>query len=585
MTIIESRNVYTPDLNRQKEYEYFDRLHQQKCRDKNQTKEQFNDLLASRLASNPTHKRDIEEILTYNQFLPAGRVQSALGSHREVSPFNCSVSRVIEDDIDSIMDAQKEAVKILRLGTGIGYNFSNLRPQGADIIKLQTLASGPISFMRGFNVYASTIASAGHRRGAQMGILNVSHPDIEAFIDAKMEKNVFEFFNFSVGITDAFMDAVYNDRTWDLVFGGKVYKTVKATELWEKITRNAYESAEPGIIFIDRLNDKNNLYYCEYIEATNPCAEQPLPPYGLCMLGSLNLVAFVETNEKGYRHINYEKFRHAIEIMIEAYDNIFDDALYAIPQHKTEALNKRRIGLGMTGIANAIELFMGMACYGEKYFCNVLETTAELLLNTAYYTSSRLARDRGAFPLFDPIQYLGGQFIRTLPSWLQDHIEHNGIRNSHLISYAPCGTISQYAGGVSSGVEPVFFHEMSRKVILKEGKEEINLRDYAYREYGLRGKTLEQCTVDEHMNVGEICQRYCDSAVSKTVNVPSNCTYDEYQKIYRDAHGKGLKGITVYRPTELRGSVITEAKSNETKDPANTSELNTFSCASGLCER
>jgi ribonucleoside-diphosphate reductase alpha chain len=571
--------------NKSKEYAYFDRLHQQKCRDENQTKEQFNDLLASRLASNPTHKRDIEEILSNNQFQPAGRVQSALGSHREVSPFNCSVSRTIEDNIDSIMDAQKEAVKILRLGTGIGYNFSNLRPQGADIVKLQTFASGPISFMKGFNVYASTIASAGHRRGAQMGILNISHPDIEAFIDAKMEGNVFEYFNFSVGVSDAFMAALRNNEPWDLVFGGKVYKTVNAKALWEKITKNAYESAEPGIIFIDRLNDTNNLWYCETIEATNPCAEQPLPPYGLCMLGSLNLMAFVETNDHGYRCINFEKFRRAVETMTEAYDNIFDSALYAIPEHKIEALNKRRIGLGMTGIANAIEVYLNRPSYGAGSFCSVLEATTELLRDTAYYTSSRLARDRGAFPLFDPIKYLDGKFIRTLPNWLQDHIEKNGIRNSHLISYAPCGTISQYAGGVSSGVEPVFFHEMNRKVILKDGnrevKEEINLKDYAWREFGFKGKTLEQCTVEEHMRVGEICQQYCDSAVSKTVNVAPDCSYDEYQKIFRDAHNRGLKGITVYRPTAIRGSVITKAENN----PANTSEMNTQSCASGLCER
>lgn len=566
------------------ELKYFDQLHQEKYRDINQTMANHTETLANNLSSDSTHYAKIYDALRYNRFLPAGRVQAALGAtEREVSPFNCSVSQRIDDSMDSIMAALSNAAKILRLGTGIGYNFSNLRPAGAEIKKLKTNSSGPLSFMKIYDVMAGTIASSGHRRGAQMGIMNVDHPDIEAFIDAKMSKDAYRQFNLSVGITDSFMQSVADDKMWRLSFNNQTYKEVSARYLWEKITRNAYESAEPGILFIDRFNQTNNLYYCEHIEATNPCAEQPLPPYGLCTLGSFNLVGYIYDNKEEIG-FNHECFKQDIHTMVEAYDNIFDDAVYAIPEHEIEAKSKRRIGLGLTGIANAIEYLSGIPNYGESDFCDKLTQICGILRDEAYQASVNLAKRRGPFRHYTS-EYLKGQFIQTLPDTLQVEINQHGIRNSHLISYAPCGTISQTAGNISSGVEPVFHYEQSRDVYMKEGKVNVTIKDYNYRAHGFKGKTLEDCSVSDHMAVADVIQRHCDSAVSKTVNVPSNCSYEEYQEIYIQAYKIGLKGITVYRPNDLRGIVI---KSADLKKELIMAERNTFdsvptSCVNGAC--
>ncbi len=575
-------NVISPvSLATSIEEQYYDQLHQEKYRDEGQTKLQHVNTLAKNLASNFAHQVQLYWSLDKNRFLPAGRIQAALGAtEREVSPFNCSVSQRIDDSMDSIMAAVSSAAKILRLGTGIGYNFSNLRPKGAEIKKLKTQSSGPLSFMRIFDVMASTIASSGHRRGAQMGIMNVDHPDIEAFIDAKMSKDAYRQFNLSVGITDRFMQCVDRNEDWQLTFSGKHFKTIKARSLWEKITRNAYESAEPGLIFIDRLNDQNNLYYCEQIEATNPCAEQPLPPHGLCTLGSFNLVGYIKHSRENVPYFDGQTFKQDIHAWVEAYDNIFDNAIYAIPEHKQEALAKRRIGLGFTGIANAIEYLIGEPSYGTPEFCSILEGLCATLRDEAYAASTNLAKSRGPFKLYNN-SYIESRFIQSLPLQLRKEIQDNGIRNSHIISYAPCGTISQCAGNISSGVEPVFHYEQSRDVYMKEGKINVTLRDYNYRNYGFRGKTLSECNIEDHMRVGATIQRYCDSSISKTVNVAPSCSYEEYSRIYIQAHQLGLKGITVYRPTELRGSVIKEAK----KDAKGSThvDMSNLHCANGVC--
>lgn len=544
-----------------REFEYYDRLHSQKYRDKNQTKSDHTKTLAQNLGSDDAHEREVGLMVHYNRFLAAGRIQAWGGAtEREVSPFNCSVSQKVSDNIDSIYDAVKSAAKILRLGTGIGYNFSHLRPNGALVKKLQTEASGPLSYMEVFEASAATIASSGHRRGAQMGILNVSHPDIEAFIDAKLQKGRFRHFNLSVGVTDSFMSCVKADQEWELSFGGKVYKKLSARYLWEKIIRNAYNSAEPGVIFLDRLNDGNNLYYAEHIEATNPCAEQPLPPYGLCTLGSFNYASYIVRLPDNSYGFNYSMFARDIHTAVEGYDNIFDKAVYAIPEHRHEALSKRRIGLGATGIASAIELMVLKPSYGDDDFCRNLEQMSKVLCHEAYRASIRLSKERGPFPLFDRDKYLAGKFVKTLPDDIQQGIYTYGIRNSHLISYAPCGTISQCAFNVSSGVEPVFFHEVQRDVHMKEGKENVTLKDFNWRHYGFKGKTLKDCTVQDHIKVASITQKYCDSAVSKTVNVAPECTYQEYEKIYLDAYNNGSKGMTVFRPNDVLGAgVIVEA--------------------------
>lgn len=573
-----------------KEYEYFDRLHSHKYRDVGQTRIQHVRQMAANFSNGDVdHYERLVNIFNSYRFIPAGRMQAALGAkEREVSPFNCSVSVKVGDSIPEIYKALTQAAMILRLGTGIGYNFSHLRPKGSLVKKLQAHASGPISFMRLFNESAALIESAGHRRGAQMGIMNVNHPDIENFIDSKLEKEALSFFNISVGVTDDFMYSLKTDRDWRLDFDGEAVRVVSAKSLWNKILGNAFISAEPGVVFIDRMNKTNNLWYCEEIEATNPCSEQPLPPYGLCTLGSFNLVSYlVEPQHNGLNAgmlFDFAQFEQDIRDIVRAYDNVFDSAKYAIPEHKEEALSKRRIGLGLTGIANAIELMIGRPCYGDKDFNHKLEIIASVLVDTAYMASIQLAKERGPFPLFDPIKYPQSKFIETLPKGIQSKIEKYGIRNSHLISYAPCGTISQIAGNISSGVEPVFYHEISREVRMKDGKETIKLKDFAFREFGFRGRTLEECTVDQHLAVGAICQRYCDSAVSKTVNTQADITYEEYRDIFEKAYELGMKGCTVYRPHKeviaLRGAVITKDE-----QPGNTSELNTQTCASGVCER
>jgi ribonucleoside-diphosphate reductase alpha chain len=536
---------------------YYDRLHREKYRDENQSHLEHCEILSRNIGTDPVHMARLYSALCTRRFLPAGRLQAALGAtEREVSPFNCAVSQTIEDSMDSIMESVSKAAKILRLGTGIGFNFSRLRPHGAEIKKLKTQSSGPLSFAKIHDVMASTIASSGHRRGAMMGIMNVDHPDIEEFIDAKLVPGAYRQFNFSVGVTDAFMQTLSEDGSWPLSFGGVVYKEVSARGLWDKIVRNAFNSAEPGVIFIDRLNSGNNLYYCEHIEATNPCAEQPLPPNGLCLLGSFNLIAYVD---KDRREIDFDTMRRDIFAVVEGYDNIFDDSTYAIPEHKAEAISKRRMGLGFTSIANGIELLCSRPNYGEPEFCNILKSVASFLCYTAYEASAKLAERRGPFSLFDKEKYLGGRFIKSLPDTIRKLIVEHGIRNSHLISYAPCGTISQTAGNVSSGVEPIFYHSVNRKVYMRDGLEDVTLTDYNYRIHGFKGKTLDECNVDDHMAVAKAIQPFTDSAISKTVNVAASCSYQDYERIYRDAYAAGLKGITVFRPTNLRGSVITES--------------------------
>lgn len=573
----EQNSLYTDEI------KYYDQLHKEKYRDKNQTHKEHSELLANNLSSDSGHKSKLFNMVWNHRFLAGGRVQTAFGAtQREVSPFSCAVSLKIEDSMKSIGLAHYEALQILRLGTGIGYNFSHLRPSGALIKKLGTNSCGPIRFIDHFDDMASLITSAGHRRGAQMAILNVDHPDIEHFIDAKMEKGRFSFFNFSVGISDKFMEAVNEDLSWDLIHEGTIYTTKSARDLWFKIINNAYESAEPGLVFLDRMNKENNLYYCEQIEATNPCSEQPLPPHGVCTLGSFNLVGYLIKDNKDFI-FDYNTYVDDIKQIVEAYDNIFEDAKYAIPEHEEEAKNKRRIGLGLTGIANAIELLEDKPCYGEKNFCDILDDLAKTLTYVAYETSIELSKKKGPFKLFDPIKYTGSKFVQTLPMDIQRKIEMHGIRNSHLISYAPCGTISQCAWNVSSGVEPVFYHEVDRKVHLKDGKINVTLRDFAYREHNFKGKTLEECSIEDHLNVAEIVQKYCDSSVSKTINVKNDCSYEEYQETYKRAYNLGLKGITVFRPTELRGAVITKAV--ETVEIPKDHKDHTVVCFDGLCER
>ena len=584
------------------ELAYYDQLHSEKYRDTGQTKDEHARQMANNMATDRQHRLTLTEIFLTNRFLPAGRVQAAMGaSHREVSAFNCSVSMKIEDNIESIMQAAYNSAKILRLGTGIGYNFSNIRPKGALIVKLQTEASGPLSFMNIFEAVASTIASSGHRRGAQMGVLNCDHPDIEEFVDSKLVAGRFRHFNISVGISDAFMEALDKDADWPLQHNGKVYKVIKASYLWNKIMRNAYASAEPGVLFLDRMNADNNLRYCETIEATNPCSEQPLPSNGLCLLGSFDLTKYVHKIGGEYI-LGVQEFVQDIAPIVEAYDNIFDRSIYALPEHEKEAKFKRRIGLGLTGVANAIELCSG-GLYGSTKFNNMFEHVAEQLMIHAYLASIKLAEQRGAFEAFMP-EYLNSPFIRrlgasrdlfnqvpcdSLPSkserGIMDTLQVSGIRNSHLLSYAPCGTISLINGNVSSGIEPVFHDSVIRDVHMRSGVQTLNLRDWAFRNYGFSGRSLEDCTISDHLSVASIAQRYCDSSVSKTVNVATSCSYQDYQDIYRSAYHSGSKGLTVFRPGGVLGQVISPARplAKNIGDTGASHYGQSGSCVNGAC--
>lgn len=390
--------------------------------------------VASSLSDNHDHFLEFREALLEQRFLPAGRIQASMGAPRETTPYNCFVSRTIEDSMSGITTALAEAAETMRLGGGIGYDFSTLRPKGDTIVSLDSKSSGPLSFMNIYDALCKTISSAGHRRGAQMGVLRVDHPDIEEFIQAKTNSGNLTMFNISVGITDKFMEAVKKDTMFDLVFEGRVYKQVRAKNLWEKILRNTWDWAEPGVLFIDRINKKNNLYYCETISATNPCGEQPLPPYGACLLGSFNLTKYI--TEEGF---DYGLLSKDIPNVVRAMDNIVDRAIYPLEMQKESALSKRRMGLGLTGVANAFE-YLDLP-YGSEEFKAELSYFMAWFRDTVYWASINLAKEKGSFPLFDKEKYLESEFIKTLPFYIKEEIRNHGIRNSHLLSIAPTGTI------------------------------------------------------------------------------------------------------------------------------------------------
>lgn len=472
---------------------------------------------------------------------------------------NCFVSGTIEDSFDSIMDKAKEAGTTMRLGGGIGYDFSTLRPKGALITTLDSRSSGPLSFMGVFDALCKTIASAGHRRGAQMGVLRVDHPDIEEFITTKNNFTELTNFNISVGITDKFMEAVKNDDTFELVFDGRVYKTVRATALWDKILRATWDWAEPGVLFIDRINKKNNLHYCETIAATNPCGEQPLPPYGACLLGSLNLTKYIVPFGSG-KLFDYPSFMEDIPVIIRAMDNVVDRATYPLPQQEQEAKNKRRMGIGLTGVANAIEA-LGYP-FGSDEFLKELEEIMRVLRDTAYRSSVELAKEKGAFPLFDAEQY-GGTFFDTLPEDIQADIKTYGIRNSHLLSIAPTGTISLTADNVSSGIEPVFSHFYDRTIQTFEGPVVEHVTDFGYRVFGVKGRTADELSVMDHVKVLNLASKYVDSACSKTCNVGDDVSWEEFKEVYMAAYNGGASGCTTFRASGKRFGILSASSSED----------------------
>tara|TARA_R110000796_G_scaffold41179_1_gene101899 strand:+ start:3366 stop:5123 length:1758 start_codon:yes stop_codon:yes gene_type:complete len=504
-------------------------------------------------------------ILRDMRFMPAGRIQSAVGSTRNVTAYNCFVSGIIDDSfVDGegcIMDRAKEAAQTMRMGGGIGYDFSRLRPRGATIKKLGSKSSGPVSFMQIYNSVCQCIASSGHRRGAQMGVLRVDHPDIEEFIHVKQEKGVLEGFNLSIGILDSFMEAVEADGTFDLQWGGEVYSTINARALWEKIMRSTWDWGEPGVLFLDTMNKQNNLYYCEQLEATNPCGEQPLAPYAACLLGSFNLTQYIRyaPNDDDHpdaieRAFDWDQFQADIAPVVRAMDRVIDISSYPLPQQEVEAKNKRRMGLGITGLANAGEA-LGYR-YGSEQFLMFEERVLMLLRDEAYYASCELAHELGSFPLFDSELFLAGAFAQTLPPVLRKAIELDGLRNSHLISIAPTGTISLCADNVSSGIEPVFSTSVTRTVQTFDGPTEQLIEDYGFATWGVEPTECKDVTASEHLAVLLMAQRFTDSAVSKTCNVSPQMKWSDFKQIYMDAWKGGAKGCTTFNPEGKRMGIL-----------------------------
>ena len=525
-----------------------------------QADESFDDKvrrIAGALADGDEHKYELQEILGEMRFLPAGRVQSAIGSRRVTTAYNCFVSGTIEDSMNSIMERASEAAETMRRGGGIGYDFSSIRPRGTLIRSLDSKSSGPVSFMGIFDAVCQTIASSGHRRGAQMGVLRVDHPDIFEFIRAKRNSDQLTGFNISVGITDAFMDAVVTGETeFNLEWGGEVYETINPQELWEEIMESTWDWAEPGVLFIDRIKEMNNLYYCEEIAATNPCGEQPLPPYGACLLGSFNLTKYVVSFGKSF---DFQQFKKDIPHVVRAMDNVVDRTIYPLDAQAEEARSKRRMGLGVTGLANAGEM-LGMP-YGTPEFLSWAEKIFACLRDNTYRASARLAAEKGSFPLYRE-DYLKGNFYRTLPASVKKEIREHGLRNSHLTSIAPTGTISLVADNVSGGIEPVFSHYYDRTVQTFDGPRVERVEDYAYR-HGTEGRKADDISVLEHLEVLALAQNYIDSACSKTCNVGDNVTYEEFKEVYIKGWQMGCKGVTTFRLSGKRYGILQTVEEEE----------------------
>ncbi len=516
------------------------------------------------------------EALQGFKFLPAGRVIAGAGTNRTVTLFNCFVMGAIPDDMSGIFENLREAALTMQQGGGIGHDFSTLRPHGAPVMGVGADASGPLSFMDVWDSMCRTIMSAGSRRGAMMATLRCDHPDIEEFVDAKRDPKRLRMFNVSVLVTDAFMKAVKEDADWNLVFGGRVFRTVKAKALWERIMRATYEVAEPGVIFIDRVNRRNNLHYCESIQATNPCGEQPLPPYGACLLGSINLAVLVKEPFTPRARLDAEALERLVPLAVRMLDNVIDVSRFPLAQQESEAKAKRRIGLGVTGLADAL-IFCGVR-YGSPEAEKLTREWLGAVQRLSYLASADIAAEKGSFTLFDRAPFLAGETVKALPDEVRSAIGRYGIRNALLNSIAPTGTISLLADNVSSGIEPVFAFSFVRHVLQPDGsKREESVEDHAMRVWRrLKGNEpppadifvdAQTLTPADHLAMQAAAQDYVDSSISKTINLPRDISFEAFKDVYEEAYATGCKGCTTYRPNDVTGAVL-EVRPAEPKPAA-----------------
>ncbi|WP_299985732.1 adenosylcobalamin-dependent ribonucleoside-diphosphate reductase [uncultured Ruegeria sp.] len=526
----------------------------------------------ARVEKDPAHwEAKFFEALEDFKYLPAGRITAGAGTARQVTLFNCFVMGTVPDSMGGIFDMLKEAALTMQQGGGIGYDFSTIRPRGADVKGVAADASGPLSFMDVWDAMCRTIMSAGSRRGAMMATMRCDHPDIEQFITAKSDPARLRMFNMSVLVTDPFMEAVKADGPWELVFDDKVYQTVQARDLWNKIMQSTYDYAEPGVIFIDRINQANNLNYVETISATNPCGEQPLPPYGACLLGSINLARLVTEPFEKAAHLDEDALQELVATAVRMMDNVVDASKFPLAEQEAEAQDKRRIGLGVTGLADAL-LMLGLR-YGSDEAARQTGSWLKAIARAAYLASVDLAKDKGAFPLFDVEKYLASGTMLQMDDDVRDAIREHGIRNALLTSIAPTGTISLYAGNVSSGIEPVFAYSYTRKVLQKDGsRTEEEVVDYAVQmwrdkfgdkdlpDYFVNAQTLSP---SDHVKMQAAAQKWIDSSISKTINCPEDISFDAFKDVYMQAWDQGCKGCTTYRPNDVTGSVLTVSESTD----------------------
>ncbi|SRR5579862_671671 len=541
-------------------------------------------------SENDSHRwaEEYRQLFDDFKFLPGGRILASAGTTHRATLFNCFVMGAIEDDLGAIFSHLREGALTLQHGGGVGYNFSTLRPRGALIRGQGATSSGPVSFMQIWNEACATIMSGGARRGAMMALLSCSHPDIAEFVASKRVGGRLTNFNISVGLSDAFMAAVRRDETWPLVFDGQVFAEVTARTLWNQMMEAAYESGEPGVVFLERMNARNNLYYCEEIVGTNPCGEVPLPNYGACLLGSLNLAAFVRDPFTCHAQLDEARLVESTHKAVRFLDSTIDQSRFPLPQQRDEARAKRRLGLGITGLADA--LLMCNVRYDAPEGLELLQRWMSHVRNESFRASAMLAEEKGPFPLFDRDKFLDGANVRRLPADIRDQIARGGIRNGVLNSIAPAGSISLLANNVSSGVEPIFSADCVRRVRTSDGSfQSVRVTDYAVALYrGMRGQRdgipdaytdASSIGVRAHIAMQAMAQSLTDGAVSKTVNVPQDYPYPEFERLYLEAFDAGCKGCTAFRPNGVRPSILHGLDSLDAKPEGECRQPERVECA------